>query len=40
MRGSDVRDVILIVLLMFFLWVWAYPRDAVDWYETLTGQPV
>lgn len=35
-----MRDAILLVLLLFFLWVWAFPKDAVDWYETLTGQPV
>jgi hypothetical protein len=35
-----MRELILIMLLMFFIWVWAYPREAVEWYETLTGEPV
>jgi hypothetical protein len=35
-----MRDLFLCVLLLFFIWVWAYPDEAVDWYETLTGEPV
>lgn len=38
--ANEMRDLILIILLMFFVWVWAYPREAVEWYETLTGEPV
>ena len=28
-----MRDIILLTLLAFFLWVWAYPREARHWYE-------
>ena len=32
-----MREVFFAVLLLFFLWVWAYPREAYFWYEDLTG---
>lgn len=35
-----MKEVFLCLLLLFFLWVWAYPKEAVEWYETLTGEPV
>lgn len=34
-----MRDFFLLALLAFLLWVWAFPMDAVIWYETLTGMP-
>lgn len=32
-----MRDLFLLALLAFFLWVWAYPRNAYFLYEDLTG---
>ncbi len=34
-----MKDILLFALLAFLLWVWAYPMEAVIWWETLTGMP-
>lgn len=34
-----MRDIFLLALLAFLLWVWAFPMDAVIWWEALTGMP-
>ena len=34
-----MKDILLFALLVFLLWVWAYPMEAVIWWETLTGMP-
>lgn len=31
------KELVLLTLLAFLLWVWAYPREAYFWYEDLTG---
>lgn len=31
-----MRDIFLLAILAFLLWVWAYPRDAYFWYLDLT----